>query len=539
MTINSAISEIAKKLGLIMKKTSLYLCLLGFFLQGCGTTPTYYEISMAEPAVVDMAPIQPANDNKFKHYEESGYLSAQVNPVSTFSIDVDTGSYSIARRFLNMGQLPPAESVRIEEMVNYFNYDYATPTSLDQPFNVITEVGPAPWDNSSHLLHIGLKGYEIDKADRPNANLVFLIDVSGSMEGEDRLELVKRSLSTLTKQLDKNDSVAIVVYAGAAGVVLPPTSGDRTLEITRSLRRLSAGGSTNGGEGIQLAYQLARQAFISEGINRVILCTDGDLNVGMTNHNQLMSLIESYREKGVSLTTLGFGMGNFNDHLMEQLADKGNGHYAYIDNFKEARKVLSEQVNSTLLTIAKDVKIQVEFNPAKVSEYRLIGYANRRLKREDFNNDRVDAGDIGAGHTVTALYEIKLAGSASATSDPLRYKDSSISTKPDSSSDLSLNQELAYIKLRYKKPEEQQSRLLSQAIYQSDLKQDANVLSQNFQFSAAVAAFGQKLMHSKYDNYSYGDILTLAKSGLGNDDYGHRKEFVSLVRAANELDVLR
>ena len=371
-------------------------------------------------------------------------VQTHLQPVSTFSIDVDTGSYSNIRRFLQNGQLPPIDAVRVEEMLNYFSYEYPDTASSEQPFSVTTELGATPWNNKTQLLHVGLKGYTPAKADDIPANLVFLIDVSGSMNSPDKLGLLKSSISMLAQELDSRDTVSIVVYAGSSGTVLPPTTGNNHHSINRALAKLTAGGSTNGAQGIELAYQLAGENFTDGGVNRVILATDGDFNVGLSDVNELKKLIEKKRESGIALTTLGFGKGNYNDHLMEQLADVGNGAYSYIDTLGEARKVLVDELQATLLTIAKDVKIQVEFNPAVISEYRLIGYTNRKLANEDFNNDRVDAGEIGAGHTVTALYEVALAGSGGELHSPLRYGNNEpVNTQQP------LNNEVAEVRLRY------------------------------------------------------------------------------------------
>ncbi len=367
------------------------------------------------------APSEPTDREQYAHQDDNPVKRAAEQPVSTFSIDVDTGSYANVRRFLNEGRLPPRDAVRVEEMLNYFDYDYPLPDSRQPPFRVSTELAPTPWNPKTRLLAIGVKGYDVPKTQLPPANLVFLIDVSGSMEAPDKIGLLKPALKLLVRQLRPEDKVAIAVYAGAAGMVLEPTPGSQKAKIEAALDRLSAGGSTNGGAGIQLAYNLARDGFVKDGVNRVILATDGDFNVGTVNFEALKNLVETQRKSGVALTTLGFGTGNYNDRLMEQLADAGNGNYAYIDTLQEANKTLVEQMSATLLTIAKDVKIQIEFNPALVEEYRLIGYENRVLRREDFSNDAVDAGDIGAGHTVTALYEIALKGSGGGLTEPLRY----------------------------------------------------------------------------------------------------------------------
>ena len=413
---------------------------------------------MVRKAIAHM-PVSPApvvNTENYHHFEENGMKFVANEPVSTFSIDVDTGSYSNVRRFLNQGQLPRQDAVRTEEMINYFNYGYEPPKDISTPFAVYTEMAPSPWSENSKLLHIGLKGYEVPKESLPAANLVFLIDVSGSMTSANKLGLLKQGFRLLTNQLRPQDTISIAVYAGASGVALEPTSGDQKHKILSAIDQLRAGGSTNGAAGINLAYQLAKSNFKKEGINRVILATDGDFNVGTVNFEALTDLVEQKRKSGIALTTLGFGTGNYNDHLMEQLADKGNGNYAYIDSLQEARKVLVEEMGSTLKTIAKDVKIQIEFNPQLVSSYRLIGYENRALKREDFNNDKIDAGEIGAGHTVTAIYELDLKGSENGKVDPLRYGNGS----EDTARKVDVNGEVAFLKLRYKQPSESKSQLI-------------------------------------------------------------------------------
>jgi Ca-activated chloride channel family protein len=464
----------------------------------------------------------------YAHVENNPVKLASGQPVSTFSVDVDTASYANVRRMLNEGRLPPQDAVRIEEMINYFSYDYQGPNSRNQPFRVTAEMAPSPWNPQKHLLHIGIKGFAMDKSQLPPSNLVFLVDVSGSMQSADKLPLLKEALKALTHQLSGHDRVSLVVYAGASGVVLEPTAGNNHARIAAALDHLYAGGSTNGADGIRLAYQLAASAFIEGGINRVILCTDGDFNVGTVNFETLIDLVEQKRKTGISLTTLGFGTGNYNDRLMEQLADKGNGNYAYIDTGNEAHKVLVQEIGSTLMTIAKDVKIQIEFNPNVVSEYRLIGYENRMLKREDFNNDQVDAGDIGAGHTVTALYEVTLSGSKGLI-DPLRY------AKPVSAKGASRS-EIAFLRLRYKQPDSDQSQLLEYPLHRKMIKSFGKT-SERFRFAASVAAFGDLLRGGTYSNgYSYDDVAKLARRSRGNDAFGYRAEFVHLVQLAKRLD---
>jgi Ca-activated chloride channel homolog len=472
------------------------------------------------------------NRESYEHYDDSPVKLVSENPVSTFSIDVDTGAYSNVRRIIKSGRLPAQDAVRVEEMINYFSYDYPASKETNVPFVVMKEIAPSPWNKENYILHLGIKAHDVKQNQLPNSNLVFLVDVSGSMQSENKLELLKTSLKLLSKQLSEKDKVSIVVYAGASGVVLNPTSGNQTAVIQAALAQLTAGGSTNGAAGIELAYSLAQQEYIEGGINRVIIATDGDFNVGTVNHEQLIDLIEEKRKSGISLSTLGFGTGNYNDKLMEQLADKGNGNYAYIDNLNEAQKVLVDEMSSTLLTVAKDVKIQIEFNPDVVSEYRLIGYENRHLNREDFNNDKVDAGEIGAGHTVTALYEITLADSQSGLIEPLRYKQDSVMKKR-------LTDEIAFLKLRYKEPSSETSQLLEWTVKRKDIIDDINKTSDSFRFSAAVAAFSQGLRGGKYiGKFSYQDIMTLAQSSRGIDRFGYRGEFLSLVNLAQSISVV-
>jgi Ca-activated chloride channel family protein len=466
----------------------------------------------------------PADTERYQHQQDNGIQVAAEQPVSTFSIDVDTGAYANVRRFLNNGSLPPQDAVRVEELINYFDYEYATPNNRDTPFRVSTELAAAPWNSQALLMRIGIKGFEVAAKERPAANLVFLIDVSGSMDSPDKLPLLKNAFRLLTDQLTGRDRVAMVVYAGNSGVVLEPTPGNAKHQIQEALARLSAGGSTNGASGIQLAYKLAHDTFVKGGINRVVLATDGDFNVGTVDFEALVDIVERERVTGVELTTLGFGTGNYNEQLMERLADAGNGNYAYIDTLSEARKVLVSQLSSTLYTIAKDVKIQVEFNPAEVLEYRLIGYENRMLAREDFNNDKVDAGEIGAGHRVTALYEVVPVG-AKGRVDNLRY-----GVKSDVATGKG---ELANVRLRYKQPGSDASQLLEYPIRRDSV---ADKVSTDFRFAASVAAFGQLLRGGKYmGDFSYGDVTKLAGGAMGEDRDGYRREFVSLVALAKSL----
>lgn len=469
------------------------------------------------------------NTENYAHLESNAIKRVKEHPVSTFSIDVDTGSYSNVRRVINSGSLPRKDAVRVEELVNYFNYQYPEPDT--KPFSVTTEIAPTPWNKNTYLLHVGIKAIDVSKNNIPASNLVFLVDVSGSMQSENKLGLLKKSLKLLTKQLRKQDKISLVVYAGASGVVLEPTDGNKTATISRALDNLAAGGSTNGAAGIKLAYLMAEQAFIKNGVNRIILATDGDFNVGTVNFEALSDLITEKRKSGISLTTLGFGSGNYNDHLMEQLADKGNGNYQYIDTLNEAQKVLVDEMSSTLQTVAKDVKLQIEFNNSKVSEYRLIGYENRVLKREDFNNDKVDAGDIGAGHTVTALYEISLVGSKEQSVDELRYN-----KKSNALYKSTLNGELAFLKIRYKAPKQENSKLISYALNAKTITKNIKNTSDRFRFSAAVAAFGQMLKGGTYTKkYSYSDVLDMARNARGKDNFGYRGEFIKLVNLVKSL----
>jgi Ca-activated chloride channel family protein len=468
---------------------------------------------------------EPTDTERYAEIAPNPVIAVAKEPVSTFSIDVDTGAYSNARRFLVQGQLPPTDAVRIEEFINYFDYRYPTPDSLDRPFSVSTELAKAPWNADRWLLQVGLKGYEVPFDQLPASNLVFLLDVSGSMMEPNKLPLVKTALGMVVEQMRPQDTIAIVVYAGAAGLVLPATKGSDKATILAALDALQAGGSTNGGQGIQLAYQVAREQFVEGGVNRVILATDGDFNVGLVDQQDLEDLVARQRKSGIALTTLGFGQGNYNDQIAERLADLGNGNHAYIDTEREARKVLVQELGANLLTIAKDVKIQIEFNPAVVAEYRLIGYENRMLATEDFNNDTVDAGEIGAGHTVTAIYELTPVGSQARRLPPLRYGDgSSVKGKAD---------EIAFLKLRFKQPDAEQSELVEHAIAKPAQIGDGSV---QLQFAAAVAAFGEALRGGKYlDGYGYAKIAELAQRAEGKDPYGLHAEFVELVNRAGSL----
>ncbi|MBL9099125.1 MAG: VWA domain-containing protein [Alphaproteobacteria bacterium] len=478
-----------------------------------------------------MQPLPEVRD-KFPDAKPNPVKLVAEEPVSTFSADVDTASYAVLRKFLNDGALPPGDAVRIEEMVNYFDYSYPLPDSRTQPFRPTVAVYQTPWNPDTQIVHIGIKGFDIPRAERPTANLVFLLDVSGSMDEPNKLPLVKKAMRMLVDELDAKDKVSIVVYAGAAGMVLAPTSGAEKGKILAALDQLSAGGSTAGAEGIRQAYQLARASFIKNGVNRVILATDGDFNVGITDPNQLEDFVARERESGVTLSVLGFGTGNYNDALMQKLAQKGNGNAAYIDTINEARKVLVEQIGGTLFTIAKDVKFQIEFNPSRVSEYRLIGYETRLLNREDFNNDKVDAGDIGAGHAVTAMYEIVPVGSNGHLMDPLRYRKATPVPAGEAAG------EIAFLRLRYKLPAEDKSRLIERPVGTGDII-DLKRASDDLRFAAAVAGFGQLLRNDPYmKDFGYSEVAELATGAKGPDAFGYRAEFVQLVRLAKALPAL-
>ncbi|MHA1546233.1 MAG: YfbK domain-containing protein [Alphaproteobacteria bacterium] len=470
--------------------------------------------------------------DKFSVINDNPVKVASENPVSTFSIDVDTASYSFMRAALNRGVLPAKDAVRVEEMINYFPYDYAGPSEAKTPFKVSTTVMPTPWNAKTSLIHIGIKGYKILAADKPRANLVFLLDTSGSMNAPGKLPLLRNSFKLLLGALDPQDTVAIVAYAGSAGTVLEPTKVKDKNKILAALDRLHAGGSTAGGEGIRQAYQLAKQNFAKAGVNRVILATDGDFNVGISSPAELKSFVARQRKTGISLSVLGFGAGNYNDALMQTLAQNGNGNAAYIDTLSEARKVLVEEAGSTLFTIAKDVKIQVEFNPQIVSEYRLIGYETRKLAREDFNNDKVDAGDIGAGRTVTALYEVTPRDSAARLVDDLRY-----GKKPAAAT--GNTGEYAFLKMRYKLPDQSTSTLVSTPIDTSQTVATLAKAPRDARFAAAVAAYGQLLRGGRYTGtYSYDDVIALAQGAKGDDPFGYRAEFINLVRLAKSAAAL-
>ena len=453
--------------------------------------------------------------------------------MSTFSVDVDTASYAVVRRFLNDATIPPSDAVRVEELINYFDYDYPLPDDRDAPFFVSTTVLPTPWNSDTRLIHIGLKGYDVVPEQTPRANLVFLLDVSGSMSAADKLPLLKQSIRMLTEQLDDDDTVSIVVYAGAAGAVLEPTPASDRGRVLAALESLSAGGSTAGGEGLRLAYALAERTFDERAINRIILATDGDFNVGVTSGERLEDFVERKRETGIYLSVLGFGHGNYNDALMQTIAQAGNGTAAYIDSLQEARKVLHDEMQSVLFPIANDVKIQVEFNPRHVAEYRLIGYETRMLRREDFSNDAVDAGEIGAGHEVTAIYEVAAPGSAGRLIEDARYG-------PEPAAAASrFDDEIAFLRIRYKLPGEDESLLIERPISDRDAVSDVAAAPQEARFGIAVALFGQLLLGEPYLRGSgYDAALALAQGARGEDSFGYRAEFVQLVRLAEAAAAL-
>jgi len=469
--------------------------------------------------------ISDPNTESYAGLEENPFESPQKSPLSTFSIDVDNASYTNIRRFINEGQKVPKDAVRVEEMMNFFKYNYPQPEG-QHPFSINTELSDSPWNKNCQLLKIGLQGKNIPMTNLPASNLVFLVDVSGSMDESNKLPLLKESMKILVKELRPQDKVSIVVYAGSAGVVLEPTSGDEKEEIMDAFDDLHAGGSTAGGEGIELAYKLAEENFIKEGNNRVIIATDGDFNVGASSDTEMEKLIEEKRKSGVFLTVLGYGMGNFKDSKMEILADKGNGNYAYIDNIQEANRFLGKEFKGSMFAIAKDVKIQIEFNPKHVQAYRLIGYENRKLNAEDFKNDKIDAGELGSGHTVTALYEIIPTGVES------DYVPSDLKYTKVSQNDSGNGNELATIKFRYKKPDGDKSIEMVSTIGTKKVALDES--SSDFKFTTAVAWFGLKLRDSKFiANSSTSDIKKLAKSGLSNDEDGYKAEFIRLVDAVN------
>jgi Ca-activated chloride channel family protein len=515
---------------LYMKNVNCILSLLaiGIFLllNSCGLASKRSKVVEAECTTLSSLCEYEVADEEYSTFEENRFLSANDHPLSTFSLDVDVASYGNMRRIINEGKIPPKDAIRTEELINYFSYDYPAPAG-EHPVNITTEIAPCPWKEKHKIVKIGIKAKEIPTENLPLSNFVFLIDVSGSMEGPTRLDLVKSSLKLLVNNLRDKDRVAIVVYAGAAGEVLPSTSGKDRQKILEALGDLSAGGSTAGGEGIMLAYKVAEKNFISKGNNRIILCTDGDFNVGMSSNSELEKLIESKRETGIYLTILGYGMGNYKDSKLKTLSQKGNGNHAYIDNIQEANKVLVQEFGSTMYAVANDVKLQVEFNPAHVNYYRLIGYETRLLNNEDFNDDKKDAGELGSGHTVTALYEIIPAGVENpykGNVDDLKYQKDREQTGNSS--------EMLTVKLRYKKPGEEESKKLEVPVSAIADKQ----VSKDFKFAMSVAMFGQLLRDSEFKgDATYSKVVDLAKEGIDNDGYGYRTEFIRLTEAVNQM----
>ncbi|CDX26004.1 von Willebrand factor type A [Mesorhizobium plurifarium] len=489
---------------------------------------------MVQPAPMPTDQMQPReeNRNRIETFKTNPVHETAQDPVSTFSIDVDTASYSFVRRSLKEGSLPDPDTVRVEEMINYFPYDWKGPDSAKTPFNSTVTVMPTPWNEHTKLMHVAIKGFDVKPAEQPKANLVFLIDVSGSMDEPDKLPLLKSAFRMLVGKLKPDDTVSIVTYAGNAGTVLMPTKASEKQKILAAIDNLEPGGSTAGEEGIREAYKLAQQSFVKGGVNRVMLATDGDFNVGQTDDDDLKRLIEKERKTGVFLSVFGFGRDNLNDQMMQTIAQNGNGTAAYIDTLAEAQKVLVDDASSTLFPIAKDVKIQVEFNPATVSEYRLVGYETRALKREDFNNDRVDAGDIGSGHSVTAVYEITPKGSGGEQVDPLRYGQAKVDNGGVANAD-----EYAFVKIRYKLPDENVSKLITTPVTAANEVKSFDAAGADQRFSVAVAAFGQKLRdEDQTANFGYDRIAEIANAARGADPFGYRAEFLSLVRLASSLD---
>lgn len=504
--------------------------------------PKEKKAQMAEPSIMPISPpvddlnqgyYQDEGRDKFEDFQVNPFKQVSAEPVSTFSVDVDTASYSFMRRQLNSGRIPSAGSIRTEELINYFDYNYPLPEDASQPFKPTVTLVDSPWAEGKKLMHVGIKGFDID-GPQPKSNLVFLLDISGSMNSPDKLPLLKNSLKMLLNTLNEDDTVSIVTYAGHTGVALEPTPVSQKSTILNAMDNLRAGGGTAGAAGIELAYKMAEENFNDEAVNRVILATDGDFNVGISDPKQLEEYVEKKRNTGIFLSVLGFGQGNYNDHIMQSLAQNGNGVAAYIDNLNEARKVLVEEATSSLFPIAKDVKIQVEFNPKAVAEYRLVGYETRHLNREDFNNDKVDAGDIGAGHSVTAIYEITPVGSSAVSVDPLRYGDAEVGEKKYNMDNIhnaaDFEGEIAFLKMRYKLPKENVSKLITTPIT-TDLDGTAGTEQT---FATAVAGFAQILQGGQHlsVDFTYDDVIALAQKGKGEDTFGYRAEFINLVRLA-------
>ncbi|TIR34048.1 MAG: DUF3520 domain-containing protein [Mesorhizobium sp.] len=500
-------------------------------VKGMAGTTAESKLMVQPPMPADEMPLPEQNRDRVEDFKSNPVRAALEDPVSTFSIDVDTASYSFVRRSLREGIVPRADTVRVEEMINYFPYDWKGPDSALTPFNSTVSVLPTPWNEHTRLMHVAIKGFDAKPAEQPKANLVFLIDVSGSMNEQDKLPLLQSAFRLLVNRLRPDDTVSIVTYAGDAGTVLEPTKVSQKDKILNAIDTLTPGGSTAGEAGIKEAYRLAQKSFVNDGINRVMLATDGDFNVGQTDDDDLKRLIEKERKIGVFLSVFGFGRGNLNDQMMQTIAQNGNGTAAYIDTLAEAEKVLVEDASSTLFTIAKDVKIQVEFNPNKVLEYRLIGYETRALNREDFNNDRVDAGEIGSGHSVTAIYEITPKGSGGEQIDPLRYGQASVNNVGVANAD-----EYAFVKIRYKLPNEDASKLITTPVTSANEVADFDQASTDQRFSVAVATFGQKLRDEDATaKFGYDKIMEIATAARGADPFGYRSEFLSLVRLASAL----
>lgn len=497
--------------------------------------------SMAAP--VSAPHIMEASGDRIAEYQSNGIKRVAEEPVSTFSIDTDTASYAMVRRQLEAGTLPEPETVRVEEMINYFPYDWPAPESAATPFRPTITVMPTPWNAETKLMHVAIKGFELPQAQRPKSNLVFLVDTSGSMEAPNKLPLVKASLRLLLDRLGTDDTVGIVAYAGEAGVALEPTPVSERAKIAEAIDRLGAGGSTAGAAGIEEAYRLAGSAFAKDGVNRVMLATDGDFNVGPSDDVALKRMIEEKRRSGIFLSVLGFGEGNYNDGLMQVLAQNGNGTAAYIDTLAEAEKTLVQEATANLFPIAKDVKIQVEFNPHAISEYRLIGYESRMLTREDFNNDRVDAGEIGSGHSVTAIYEIVPVGSGSASVDPLRYAspqpgaEAGSAAKSAAAPASAAAEELGFVRIRYKQPDGEKSALIEHPVMTAAALGSVEAAPQDVRFSVAVAAFGQKLRDAdSLAEFGHDRIIELAQGARGSDPFGYRAGFLTLVRLSKGLE---
>ncbi len=525
--------------------TPILMALTAAIVTGCNQTPpetksmahrgvpAAEQTAKAAPSSARLALFaQPADREQYEPFVTNPVHLTEEQPVATFSADVDTAAYANIRRMLRAGHMPPADAVRVEEMVNYFDYDYPVPDTLDQPFQITTAVLPSPWNADSKLLHIGIKGHGLSAEQRPKANLVFLVDVSGSMHAPNKLPLVKKSLRILVKSLRPDDMVSLVTYAGGTKVVLEPTAADRRHKIIRAIEDLQAGGGTAGGAGLQLAYDMAEENFADTSVNRIILATDGDFNLGIADPKALGRFVAAKRKSGIYLSAIGFGSGNLNDRLMQKIAQMGNGNAAYVDTLLEARKVMDDELNRNLYPIADDVKFQVEFNPARVAEYRLVGFETRMLRRQDFKNDRIDAGEIGSGHTVTAIFEITPAESTARRLEPLRYQaNRSDDAKPAPSG------EYAYVKVRYKKPGESKSRLLQHAVTRQHEHQTIAAATKDVRFSLAVAGFGQMLRDETQvdERFGYQSVLNLARNARGDDPFGYRGEFVQLVRLAQSM----